>query len=159
MTGEPQRPRAEHARGPLLAHIDNVVAYRISPDDTVALAVLSGPRTSGSRTTVCFEVWQPGGSQPDNSHAVSSETFVVLQGAALAYSDGHEVLLRAGSVIVLAPGSVHRIVNTSTTERLYTVTVMDNDDGFEELILSGTPTPLTDADRAVFSGVAGTGRR
>ncbi|MGC4933896.1 cupin domain-containing protein [Gordonia sp. DT30] len=140
------------AAPPTTTTIADVVAYRISPDDTVALAVLSGPRTSGSQTTVCFEVWEPGGSQPDNSHVASTETFVVLQGEGLAHSDGHRVRLRAGSVIVLPAGSVHRIENTSTSERLYSVTVMENDDGFEELIRSGTPTALTDADRAVLAG-------
>jgi hypothetical protein len=39
--------------------------------------------------------------------------------------------LRAGDVLILPPGSVHRIVNTSPAERLYTVTVtiMANDPG------------------------------
>ena len=136
---------------PVSAHVDDVVGYRISPDDTVVLVVLSGPRTSGSQTTVCFEVWEPGGSQPDNSHPSSTETFVVLQGEGLAHSDSHDVALRAGSVIVLPPGSVHRIENTSATERLYTLTVMEIDDGFENLILSGTPTGLSAEDRGVLA--------
>lgn len=136
---------------PVLQDITALPAYKINPDDTVVLAVLSGPRTSGSSTTVCFEIWEPGGSQPDNSHAESTETFVVLRGAGTAHSDEHTVELRAGSVIVLPIGSVHRIENTSDTEKMYALTVMENDGGFEDLILRGTPVALPPEDAAVLA--------
>ena len=129
----------------------DLTAYKISADDTVTLVVLSGPSTSGSDTTVCFEIWEPGGSQPDNSHADSTETFVVLRGRGVAHSDEHLVNLVAGQVIVLSAGSVHRIVNTSSTDKMYTITVMENDGGFEDLILRGTPVELSDDDRAVLA--------
>ncbi|MBD0860680.1 cupin domain-containing protein [Gordonia sp. zg691] len=136
---------------PVLHAITDLTAYKISPDDTVVLVVLSGPKTSGSSTTVCFEIWEPGGSQPDNSHADSTETFVVLRGGGTAHSDEHAVELTAGSVIVLPTGSVHRIVNTSATDKMYALTVMENDGGFEDLILRGTPTPLAADDVAVLA--------
>ena len=136
---------------PLLSEIATTIAYRISPDDTVALAVLAGPRTSGSSTTVCLEIWDPLGSQPDNSHPESTETFVVLSGNGRAHSDEHCVELRPGSVIVLPKGSVHRIENTSSSEKLYTLTVMEHDGGFEEVILRGTPLALTEADLSVLA--------
>ncbi|MFT4125154.1 MAG: cupin domain-containing protein [Gordonia sp. (in: high G+C Gram-positive bacteria)] len=126
------------------------VGYRISPDDSVILVVLSGPRTSGSTTTVCLEIWEPGGSQPDNSHPDSTETFVVLRGTGLAHSDEHRVPLSAGQTIVLPRGSVHRIANASDTERMYALTVMENDGGFEDLILAGTPTALRAEDLLLF---------
>ena len=93
-----------------------ISAFRISPQDTVKLAVLAGPST-GSSATVVFEIWEPGGAQPPNSHPDSAETFVVLRGTATAYSDEHVQPLQAGDTLVLPAGSVHRIVNTSPTER------------------------------------------
>ena len=136
---------------PTLHGLAELTAYKISPNDTVTLTVLSGPRTSGSNTTVCFEIWEPGGSQPDNSHQQSTETFVMLRGHGVAHSDEHAVALSSGSVIVLPRGSVHHIVNASPTEKMYTITVMENDAGFEDLILRGTPTELSDDDVAVLT--------
>lgn len=142
---------------PILDTVEHKVAYKISADDTVSLMVLSGPATSGSSTTVCFEVWEPGGSQPDNSHPDSSETFVVLRGEGMAHSDDHVAPLYPGTVIVLPVGSVHRIINTSETENLYTITVMEKDSGFEDMILRGVPTALSATDLAVLSGAGAPG--
>ncbi len=88
-------------------------------------------------------MWEPSGAQPPNSHPDSTEIFVVLRGEGRAFSDEHSVGLRAGDVLILPPGSVHRIVNTSPTERLYTVTIMANDPGalpggFAALVDRGT---------------------
>jgi mannose-6-phosphate isomerase-like protein (cupin superfamily) len=134
---------------PGLRPLGEVVAHRISPDDTVRLAVLSGP-DDGSPTTVVFEVWEPGGAQPPNSHPISVETFVVLSGTGRAYCDEHERDIRAGDVLVLPAGSTHRIVNTSPTERLYTITVMAPDDGFAALIDRGPVVDLDPEDLAVL---------
>ncbi|WP_288336230.1 cupin domain-containing protein [uncultured Gordonia sp.] len=146
---------------PVVLDATELTAYKISPDDTVVLVVLSGPTTSGSGTTVCFEIWEPRGAQPDNSHADSTETFVFLRGHGTAHSDEHTAEVSAGSVIVLPVGSVHHIVNTSDTEKLYSITVMENDGGFEDLILRGTPTELDADDLAVLAsaGVTGAGAR
>ncbi|GAA2863320.1 hypothetical protein GCM10010472_20760 [Pseudonocardia halophobica] len=140
---------------PILRHLDDVAPQLISPSDTVKLALLAGP-ADGSSTSVFFEVWEPGGSQPDNSHPESTEIFVILSGTGRAHSDKHVVDLRAGDALVLPPNSVHRIVNTSGTERLYAVTVMADDDGalpggFAELVAKGTVTEWDATDRAVLS--------
>ncbi|MBL7500584.1 cupin domain-containing protein [Frankia sp. CNm7] len=139
---------------PVVRPLGEVTAHRISPTDTVRLAVLSGP-AQGSPTTVVFEVWEPGGSQPPNSHPASTETFVVLAGHGRAHSDGHTRPIGPGDVLVLPPGSVHRIVNTSDTERLYTITVMAPDDGFAALIERGPAVALDPADLAVLRGATG----
>lgn len=136
---------------PLLRPPDDIQAYLISAGDTVKLAVLSGP-THGSDTSICFEVWEPGGSQPPNSHDSSTETFVVLQGEGRAFSDEHVRDLAPGDVLILPVGSTHRIENTSDTERLYTITVMSPDDGFAALIERGQTTTLDDKDLAVLRG-------
>jgi mannose-6-phosphate isomerase-like protein (cupin superfamily) len=138
---------------PIVRAPEDLEAFRISPDDTVKLAVLSAPST-GSDATVVFEIWEPAVAQPPNSHPCSAETFVVLAGTAVAESDEHAVSLRAGQTLVLAPGSVHRIVNSSSTRRLYALTIMANDGGFAELITRGTPAPLDAEDLAVLRGPA-----
>ncbi|MDL9948658.1 cupin domain-containing protein [Gordonia sp. ABSL11-1] len=139
---------------PFVIDVDDLVGYKISPDDTVTLALLSGPATSGSETTVCLEIWDPLGTQPPNSHPESSETFVVLRGEGVGHSDEHTRLLSSGTVIVMAAGSVHQIVNTSPTHKMYAITVMERDRGFEEMILSGTQVPLSNEDRKVVVAAA-----
>ncbi len=136
---------------PVVVDVEGLVGYKISPGDTVTLAVLSGPVTSGSDTTVCLEIWEPLGAQPPNSHADSTETFVIVAGDGVAYSDEHERSVSAGTVIVLPKGSVHRIVNTSTTDKMYAITVMERDGGFEDMILRGTRVSLSDEDREVIA--------
>ena len=145
MSGEP----------PVVRRLEDAVPRLISPADTVRLATLVRP-ADGTGTSVFYEVWEPGGSQPPNSHPDSTEIFVVLRGIGRAHSDGHAAELRAGDVLVLPPGSVHRIENTSATERLYTVTIMANDPGalpggFAALVDRGTPVGWDDADRAVLA--------
>jgi mannose-6-phosphate isomerase-like protein (cupin superfamily) len=137
---------------PALHPLAEIPAHHITAGDTVKLAVLSGPE-DGSGTSVCFEVWEPGGSQPPNSHSGSTETFVVLAGRGLAHSDEHLRELGPGDVLVLPPGSVHRIENTSSTERLYTITVMAPDAGFAKMITDGPAATLDEADLAVLGAV------
>lgn len=139
---------------PVVRHLDDVTPKLISPADTVRLATLVRP-DDGTGTSVFFEVWEPGGSQPPNSHPESTEIFVVLRGTGRAHSDEHTVDLRAGDVLVLSPGSVHRIENTSSSERLYTVTIMTSDagalpGGFAALVDAGTAASWDDADRDVL---------
>ncbi|MFZ4892954.1 cupin domain-containing protein [Plantibacter sp. Mn2098] len=144
---------------PILKHIDDLTTHRIAPGDTVKLAHLTGP-SEGSPTSVFFEIWDPQGVQPDNSHPDSVEIFIFLNGVGRAVSDEHTVDVRAGDVLVLPSGSVHHIENTSTTERLYAVTIMANDlgsmeKGFEDLVTTGTPEVLDAADKAaIFTGLA-----
>jgi len=141
---------------PVVRHLEDVVPRLISPADTVRLATLVRPADTAG-TSVFYEVWEPGGSQPPNSHPDSAEIFVVLRGTGRAHSDGRAADLRAGDVLVLPPGSVHRIENTSATERLYTVTIMVNDPGalpggFAALVDRGTPAGWDDTDRDVLAG-------
>jgi mannose-6-phosphate isomerase-like protein (cupin superfamily) len=140
---------------PIRRGLDDVTARLISPADTVKLACLAGPE-DGTPTSIFYEVWEPGGAQPDNSHADSTEIFVVLSGHGLAHSDEHAVPLKPGDVLILPAGSTHRIENTSTTERLYTVTIMANDagalpGGFAHLVNAGTPTTWDSYDRTVLA--------
>ena len=140
---------------PVVKSLADITPHHIGDNRSVKLAVLSGP-ADGSATTVVFEIWEPGGSQPDNSHDASTETFVVLQGRARAYSDEHVAELGPGNVLVLPATSVHHIVNASTTERLYTITVMESDGGFADLIRTGPEAAFDEQDAAVLGAVLAT---
>lgn len=117
--------------------------YRIAAGDTVKLAVVRPPDCLWDATVV-FEVWDPGGAQPPNSHPGSVETFWFLAGEGVATSDG----------VVLPPGSVHHIRNTGPG-RLYAVTTMVPDAGFAALVAAGVPDRLDAHDVAVAQGLAG----
>jgi mannose-6-phosphate isomerase-like protein (cupin superfamily) len=124
--------------------------HRISEGDTVRLALLRAPDDLYD-ASVSFEIWDPGGAQPPNSHAASVETFWFLAGEGIATSDGVETPVRAGQLLVLPPGSVHQIRNTGPG-RLYAITTMVPDAGFAALITAGPPAALDDDDLAVLRG-------
>ena len=98
---------------PSLFDATTVDCHRISAGDTVRLAVVRPPTTADD-FSVSFEVWDPGGAQPPNTHPTSTETFWFLQGEGVAVSDGIELTIRAGQLLVLPPGSVHHIRNTGS---------------------------------------------
>jgi len=134
---------------PIVRSIFDLPTHLISPDDSVRLAGLAGP-PHGSSASVFLEIWEPGGSQPFNSHAESAEVFIVIRGEAIAHSDQEEVRLKTGDILVLQPGSQHRIVNTSPSNRLYTITVMADDGGFWDLVTRGTTVALEHQDLDVL---------
>ncbi|MCL5973340.1 MAG: cupin domain-containing protein [Ferrimicrobium sp.] len=123
--------------------------FRISADDSVKLAVLKFP-TLEHDTSVVFEVWDPGGAQPLNSHPRSFESFFFLHGSGTAICDGDEIEVSAGGFLVLPPMSQHRIVNRREY-KLYAITTMSPDDGFAALIESGVPTTFDEVDYEMFS--------
>lgn len=139
-----------------LHDVAHAPCHHITAGDTVKLAVIKAPTHPGD-VSVSFEVWEPGGSQPPNSHPRSVETFWFLQGEGVATSDGAEMEVRAGQLLVLPAGSVHHIRNTGRS-RLYALTTMSPDDGFADLILSGPPTSLDPDDLAVVQPIAGSVR-
>lgn len=134
---------------PVVRNVSDLPGYLISEGDTVVLAELAGP-TQGSSASVFLEIWEPGGAQPLNSHAESAEIFIVLSGSAEAHSDDDVLALKAGDVLTLQPGSEHRIVNASATDKLYTITIMANDGGFASMVTGGTRVPLASADLDVL---------
>lgn len=138
------------------AHVFDATAascHRIAADDTVRLALVRPPADADD-FSVSFEVWDPDGSQPPNSHPRSTETFWFLQGSGVAISDGIETPVAAGQFLVLPAGSVHQIRNTGPG-RLYAITTMMPDDGFAQLITNGPLADLDPADLAVLAGARG----
>lgn len=122
--------------------------YRIAPGDTNKLAILHAP-DDGADLTIVFEVWEPGGAQPPNSHPRSVETFLFLAGEGIAVCDGEERAVGAGDLLALPAGSVHQIRNTGLG-RLYAITTMVPDDGFAALIRNGVADHLDGDDLAVL---------
>lgn len=132
----------------LLLPRTDLTAHHISPGDNVKLALLAGP-DEGLDHSVLFEIWEPGGAQPPNMHPRATETFFFLKGEGEAESDGRVTPVRAGQLLVLPPGTTHRIRN-SRAGRLYAITTMLPDDGFASLVRRGPVAPLDDADLAVL---------
>ena len=139
---------------PVVRHVGELRKYAISEGDRVRQVFLAGP-ADGSSASVFFEVWEPGGSQPDNTHPGSAEVFVILSGHGRAHSDGHIVDLAPGDVLVLPANSVHRIENASASQRMYAVTVMAADlgamaGGFARLVTGGAAEALDRTDLATL---------
>jgi mannose-6-phosphate isomerase-like protein (cupin superfamily) len=144
-----RRGKTVAGAAPIIRKLAEVPAFLISRNDSVRLVELAGPK-QGSSASVFLEIWEPGGAQPINSHEDSAEIFIVLSGQAQAHSDEATVELVAGDILTLQPGSEHRILNTSATDRLYTITVMADDGGFAKLVTDGTPVPLSAEDLDVL---------
>jgi mannose-6-phosphate isomerase-like protein (cupin superfamily) len=138
---------------PQLVDVASARARVISPGERVKLALLRGPDEMHD-VSVFLEIWEPGASQPPNSHPRSVETFLFLRGSGVAFCDATRVDVRAGQLLVLPERSVHRI-ECSTTSKLYAVTTMAPDDGFAALVLRGEEVPLDDGERSVLAQAAG----
>jgi mannose-6-phosphate isomerase-like protein (cupin superfamily) len=135
----------------LLITPDQLEMHHITAGDTVRLGVLAGPEISP--VTVILESWDPGGSQPPNTHPRSTEIFLILRGRGVANSDSREVGLAAGDTLVLPPTSVHFIRNTGDG-RMYSVTLMSPDDGFADLIRRGPLAATDNEDRAALASAS-----
>jgi mannose-6-phosphate isomerase-like protein (cupin superfamily) len=127
---------------PRLRPLSEVDCWRIAAGDTTRLAVLAEPEDGGC--SVFYEIWDPGGAQPPNSHADSDEVFTFLSGVGVAHCDGEVTPVRAGDTLVLPAGTEHRIENAGP-DRLYALVTMVNDDGFTAFVRRGVRDAL-DAD-------------
>jgi mannose-6-phosphate isomerase-like protein (cupin superfamily) len=136
---------------PITISPEDLQMHHITAGDTVRLGVLAGPEISP--VTVILESWDKGGSQPPNSHQVSTELFLVLRGRGVANCDGNEVTITAGDTLVLPQTSVHFIRNTGEG-RMYSITLMSPDDGFADLVRRGPLAETDDEDRAVLASAA-----
>jgi mannose-6-phosphate isomerase-like protein (cupin superfamily) len=133
--------------------VDGLQGFRISPNDTNYFACLLDPIEDGVSFTLVVEIFEPGGRTPPNTHHLAEEAFFVLRGSGVAYANGEARDVGPGDCIVLRPGTEHVVENTGT-EKLYCLTFMTPNEGFAELIRSGTRVELTEADRAIIAGRA-----
>ena len=125
--------------------------FRISPTDTNYFAVLFDPAKDQVESIFVIEIFNVGGAPPPNSHTLAHEFFFVLSGEGVAVSDGEQLPIRKGDSLLLRPGSEHVIRNTGPN-KLYTLTVMTPNEGFAELIRSGTRVELDAEDLLVLRG-------
>ncbi len=124
-------------------------AYRISPGDTNRLALVFDTATAHVSLTVCVEIFDVGGKTPPNRHQWAVEMFFILQGEGQATCDGKTIPIQAGDSILVPATSTHKIENTGNT-RLYALCIMVPNEGFAELIRSGTSVELDEEDLAVL---------
>lgn len=136
---------------PELHDVRESTGRRISPGDRVWLVPIR-PAVDPEDTSVFLEAWEPGGAQPANSHPRSIETFLFLDGSGTAHCDGETMQVRAGQLLVLPAGSVHRIVD-SGTGRLRAITTMAPDDGFTAAVMAGEEVPLTAGELALLNAL------
>jgi mannose-6-phosphate isomerase-like protein (cupin superfamily) len=127
--------------------------FRISPGDSNYFACLFDPLADGVSFTLVVEIFEPGGKTPPNTHREAEEAFYVLAGSGVAYADGKPAPIGPGDAIVLRPGVEHVVENTGPG-KLYCLTLMAPNEGFAELIRSGTPVALAPDDIAVLTGRA-----
>ncbi len=129
----------------------DLVAFRISPNDSNYFACMLDPLADGVSFTMVVEIFEPGGRTPPNAHAIAEEAFFVLAGSGRAYCDGESREIGAGDVLVLRPGTEHVVENTGLG-KLYCLTTMTPNEGFAELIRGGTQVELTAEDRRAIAG-------
>ena len=124
-------------------------AYRISPDSSNKLAIAFDPLQDKVSFTCCVEIFDVGGKTPPNRHMYATEMFFILKGERRATCDSKTIPIQEGDSLLVPPTSIHTIENTGKS-RLYTLTIMVPNEGFAELIRSGTPTELDEEDLAVL---------
>jgi mannose-6-phosphate isomerase-like protein (cupin superfamily) len=128
-------------------------AWRISPTDSNYFILLFDPATEGYESVAVIEIFEQGGATPPNSHVCAHEFFYVLHGKGQASADGKTIDITKGDALLLRPGSEHVIENHGSG-KLYTLTIMTPNEGFAELIRSGTPVSLDSEDRLVLASLA-----
>ena len=128
-------------------------AYRISPWDTNRLILVFDPIGEQANFVFAIEIFDVGGRTPSNVHHRAQEMFYVLSGQGIAHCGGRSQSLRQGDSMLLPPGTMHQIENTSD-KRLYCLTFMTPNEDFAELIRSGAPVPIDEEDWRVLLGPA-----
>lgn len=137
----------------VLKHAGDLAAYRISPGDSNYLACVFDPLGDGESVgfTAAFEIFEPGGKTPPNTHRHANEMFLVLEGEGIAYCDGSPHRIAKGDTLLVKPGAEH-IVENAGSGKLYCFTVMVPDEDFAALIRSGARVELDESDLAVLAG-------
>lgn len=135
---------------PMVARsVDAVEVRRIAPGDTNYFALLFDPARDAIDPVCVVEIFTRGGATPPNAHSHAHEFFYVLAGEGIARCGGVARHIRQGDALMLRPGAEHVIENVGEG-KLYTLTFMQPNEGFAELIRAGERLELDDEDRAVL---------
>jgi mannose-6-phosphate isomerase-like protein (cupin superfamily) len=127
----------------------NYPVYKISKSDTNKFVLLVNPLADAATFIQTIEIFDIGGFTPVNQHNIASEVFYVLSGEGEAQTAEGTFSIKAGSTLLLKPGTAHAIKNTGVS-RLYCLTTMVPNEGFAELICSGIPDALDAIDYAAL---------
>ena len=128
-------------------------AWKISPVDSNYFAFTVDSQDDKTSFVQVIEIFEIGGKTPPNSHVAADEHFYVLHGEGVALCNGARIEIMPGDSFLVRPGNEHVVENTGKT-RLYCLTTMVPDEAFTQLIKSGIPWQLDDADLAVLEGRA-----
>lgn len=129
--------------------VAEVEVRRIAPADTNYFALLFDPAGDGIEPVCVVEIFTVGGATPPNTHQRAHEFFYVLAGEGIARCGGDTRAIAKGDALMLRPGTEHVIENTGKG-KLYTLTFMQPNEGFAELIRAGERLELDEEDRAVL---------
>jgi quercetin dioxygenase-like cupin family protein len=72
-------------------------------------------RTTHPTTSVVVARVAPGGTIPQHTHAVETETAYVLSGQGMLITEAAEYVFEPGIAVTIPAGLAHRLVNTGTT--------------------------------------------
>jgi mannose-6-phosphate isomerase-like protein (cupin superfamily) len=142
----------------VLRSVCQVAAFRIAPADSNYFALLFEPKEDRIEPVMVVEIFEVGGRTPPNRHVVAHEFFYVLSGEGVALADGVSLPARRGDALMLRPGVEHVIENVGPG-KLYTLTFMQPNEGFAELICAGAPVELDAEDQRILGGVASAPRK
>ena len=127
------------------------VELRQLPNQTNRLALIFDPFSFNVPLTFGMEIFEAGHKTPPHVHSEAHEVFVVLSGEGSVFCDSLRETIHPGDVVVLPPNSLHGVDNDSD-DRLYCLQMMFPNQGFAELVLSGTPVgSLTEEDRRTLN--------
>ena len=87
--------------------------------------VKASPRTGSQGAEMFLSSMAPGGSAGRHIHRGADEFFYVTGGVGVAFVNGREVPIEAGDVMFVPKGQEHAFKNSSSTEPLKTVFLMD----------------------------------
>lgn len=133
----------------ILRSVEAFETFRIKPSDTNRMALFVDPMRDKVPFIGFVEVFDKGGATPPNTHAEAYEMFYVLEGEGIATCAGKSVPIAKGDFLLVKPGHEHIVTNTGDG-RLYCLTFMLPNEGFAELVRSGTKEPLDGKDMATL---------
>ena len=112
--------------------VSRVFRYEEMPVRTFASGVEGRQVFSGTLATgesvAAHESTQPAGTVPSPLHPIQHSEFIVLLEGTVAFEhDGISELAGPGSVVYVAPGTVHHIKNTGSTPARYVVLQVGGD--------------------------------
>lgn len=94
-------------------HLDEIAGTRFPAPHARTIKHVVAPWTTGStRLWLGVSEVDPGSSSNPHTHPQQEEIFVVLSGTGTISVGGTSVAVRAGSVVLVAPGEEHQLISS-----------------------------------------------